>query len=84
MAYAAQVQHEHGLRPEVSSSQHAEYAMQGHEVSNLMATSDEAAYSNFTYWVPAPPPPSPHQSGANSFLDATSSDQPDPISVCDC
>ena len=56
--------------------------MQGHEVSTLMSTNNEAAYSNFTYWVPAPPPPSPHTSGAGSLLDATNSDQPDPIEVC--
>ncbi len=56
--------------------------MQGHEVSTLMSTNNEAAYSNFTYWVPAPPPPSPPTSGASSLLDATNSDQPDPIEVC--
>ncbi len=55
--------------------------MQGHEVSTLMSTNNEAAYSNFTYWVPAPPPPSLHTSGAGSLLDATNSDQPDPIEV---
>ncbi len=55
--------------------------MQGHEVSTLMSTNNDAAYSNFTYWVPAPPPPSPHLSGAGSLLDATNSDQPDPTEV---
>ncbi|DBA81315.1 TPA: hypothetical protein ACH3X2_006925 [Trebouxia sp. C0005] len=53
--------------------------LSGHEVSTLMSTNNEAAYSNFTYWVPAPPPPSPNPSGASSLLDATNSDQPDPI-----
>lgn len=57
------------------------FDLQGHEVAKLMATNDQAAFSNFTYWVPAPPPPSPQVSGSKSILYATSSDQPDPISV---
>ena len=54
--------------------------LQGHEVNALMSTSNQAGYSNFTYWVPAPPPPSPVTS-SDSILDSGDSEQPDPIAV---
>lgn len=46
-----------------------------------MSTSNRAGYSNFTYWVPAPPPPSPGSSAGSDLLGSTDSAQPQPIDV---